>query len=104
MVFGGERRSGDAMINGKESYSSKRVPFITIEWPGDQVSDKEPLRAILYSTNGTAAFTFEGDQAASDSWSDTALVRFLHNFAEALCQYQREAFEREMGQISNTSH
>jgi hypothetical protein len=49
------------MSDKKDSYSARQVPFITVEWPGDDVAGAEPLRGIWHSPDG---------KVSKDKWKD----------------------------------
>ncbi len=69
-----------------EQYADKRVPLITVIWPGYSRCDEEPLRGIFHSTcNGTPEFEFVSTRVAAD---ESAFADFLHEFADALHAYQ----------------
>ena len=69
-----------------EQYADKRVPLITVIWPGYDRCDEEPLRGIFHSAcDGTPQFEFVSTRVASD---ESAFPDFLHEFADALRGYQ----------------
>src|SRR5271170_3449094 len=69
-----------------EQYADKRVPLITMIWPGYDRCDEEPLRGIFHSAcDGTPQFEFVSTKVASD---ESAFPDFLHEFADALHEYQ----------------
>lgn len=75
-------------------YGDKRVPLITVMWPGQERCDEEPLRGIFRSAHdGTPQFEFAGSTAASD---ETAFPDFLHEFAERLREYQVKSMMEEI--------
>ena len=69
-----------------EQYADKRVPLITVIWPGYDRCDEEPLRGIFHSAcDGTPQFEFVSTRVASD---ESTFPDFLHEFADALHAYQ----------------
>jgi hypothetical protein len=69
-----------------EQYADKRGPLITVIWPGYDRCNEEPLRGIFHSAcDGTPEFEFVSTRVASD---ESAFPYFLHEFAEALHEYQ----------------
>lgn len=70
-----------------EHYSERRVPLITVVWPGDDNSDSEPLRGIYHSAyDGTAQFEYVSRYPAGGD--ESIFPAFLHEFANALREYQ----------------
>jgi hypothetical protein len=67
-------------------YSDKRVPLITVFWPGNEQCEKEPLRGIYHSSyDGRPQFEYSG---STEAGNETAFADFLHEFADALRAYQ----------------
>ena len=72
-----------------EQYADKRGPIITVMWPGYARCDEEPLRGIFHSAcDGTPQFEFVSTRVAAD---ESAFPDFLHEFADALQEYQVES-------------